>query len=281
MDENSYVLIAEIGASHVGSIERAKSLALLAHQNGADVVKFQKRNPLLSTPESVAHKPHPNPHFSYGNTYLEHRIKLELSIDQHCELKSYCSQIGNKYSCSVWDMDSANQICNIDPFIIKIPSACNLHFNMIDYCLEHASCDIHISLGMTFINERNLIIDRYKKERVVFYHTTSEYPCSFDKLFLLEIKKMKDMGLRVGFSNHGYGIASDIAAISLGASFIERHFIDDRAFRHTDAAASLEPSGLRTLKRDIVNVSKALSYKPDESTEQEQIQAKKLRNIIK
>lgn len=278
MDENNCFLIAEIGACHVGSMARAKHLAKLAHENGADVIKFQKRDPLLSTPKEIADKPHPNPQFSYGETYLEHRMNLELSIDEHMEIKNYCNQIGNKYACSVWDMNSANDICKIDPFIIKIPSACNLHFNMIDYCLEHSSCEIHISLGMTCVEERHSIIDKYRSKNVFFYHTTSEYPCPFENLFLLEIKKMVDMGLNVGFSNHGYGIAADVAAIALGAQCIERHFIDDRAFRHTDAAASLEPSGLRTLKRDMLNVCKALKHKPNASTDKEQVQALKLRN---
>ena len=86
---------------------------------------------------------------------------------------------------------------------------------------------------------------------------------------------------RAGFSNHGYGIASDIAAIAMGATYIERHFIDDRTFRHTDAAASLEPSGMRNLKRDISNVSLAMRFRPEGCTSEELLQSKKLRNSSK
>lgn len=274
-------LIAEIGACHIGSIERAKFLAKLAIENGADVVKFQKRNPVLSTPENIASKPHPNPYFSYGETYLEHRIKLELKIEEHIELKNFIESLGSNYACSIWDMDSAKEICEINPLFIKIPSACNMHFKMIDFCVSNFEIPIHLSLGMTNIDERNKIINRYKKLNFIFYHTTSEYPCLFDNLYLLEINRLKSMGLHVGFSNHGYGIASDIAALALGAECIERHFIDDRAFRHTDAAASLEPSGLRTLKRDMVNVFRALKERPFECTDKERSQSEKLRNIDK
>jgi len=281
MDEKYPVLIAEIGACHAGSFERAKNLVKLAVDNGADVVKFQKRNPLLSTPADVANKPHPMPYFSYGKTYLEHRLNLELDINYHKELKLYCESLGCQYSSSVWDMDSAREICAIEPCFIKIPSACNLHYKMIDYCIENSNSDIHISLGMLSSEERINLIKKYALSKIVFYHTTSEYPCPFENLFLLEIKKLVDIGLRVGFSNHGYGIAADISAFTLGAKYIERHFIDDRAFRHTDAAASLEPSGLKTLKRDLLNVQKALTYKYDSSTEQEKIQAVKLRNVEK
>lgn len=271
-------LIAEIGACHGGSLDRALMLSNLAIQNGADVVKFQKRNPLISTPPHLANMPHPNPHFAYGNTYLEHRMKLELSIEDHLKIKKFIEKNNGKYSCSVWDIDSAKEILSIDPEFIKIPSACNMNDNLLEYCFSKAKCPIHISLGMTSLNERNSIIEKYQNNNCVFYHTTSEYPCSFENLFLLEIKNLYNMDVCVGFSNHGYGIAADIAAIALGASFIERHFIDDRAFRHTDAAASLEPSGLRTLKRDIVNVCKAMSFRKYCCTEEEALQSNKLRN---
>ena len=274
-------LIAEVGACHAGILDRALMLSDLAISNGADVVKFQKRNPLVSTPSHFANMPHPNPHFSYGSTYLEHRINLELTIEDHVKIKNFIDSNGGKYACSVWDIDSAKEILSIDPEFIKIPSACNMNDNLLEYCLSKAKCPIHISLGMTSLDERNSIIEKYQNNNCVFYHTTSEYPCSFENLFLLEIKNLYDMDVCVGFSNHGYGIAADIAAIAFGASFIERHFIDDRAFRHTDAAASLEPSGLRTLKRDIVNVCKAISYRKYNCTEEEFAQSKKLRNIDK
>jgi sialic acid synthase len=281
MDEEYPILIAEIGACHIGSFDRAKKLIKLAAENGADIIKFQKRNPILSTPADIADKPHPMPYFSYGKTYLEHRLNLELDIECHIELKKYCESLNCKYSSSVWDMDSAKEICSINPCFIKIPSACNMHYKMIDYCIEKSEADVHISLGMLSLEDKKKVIDRYKSYKIIFYHTTSEYPCPFENLFLLEIKKLLDMGLRVGFSNHGYGIAADISAFTLGAKYIERHFIDDRAFRHTDAAASLEPAGLKTLKRDLLNVHKALTYKYDHVTEQESLQASKLRNTEK
>ena len=89
---------------------------------------------------------------------------------------------------------------------------------------------------------------------------------------------MKDEGWgRVGFSNHGAGIASDIAALTLGATYFERHFIDDRTFPHTDASASLESQGLHKLSRDLKNISKAMTNKPDELWEEESLQRDKLR----
>jgi N-acetylneuraminate synthase len=276
-------VVAEIGAVHLGQMERAKELASLAKLCGADYVKFQKRNPEESVPESIKHKPHPNQIFAYGPTYLEHRKALEFSIEQHLELMSYCQGIGIKYSSSVWDMTSAKEIVSLNPDFIKIPSACNQNFKILEYLLSNYKGDIHISTGMTFDHEKVRIFDYIKPYpgRFVVYHCTSLYPCPFDKLYLMNIRGMlklaNEYNFEVGFSNHGYGIAADIAAYVLGATFIERHFVDDRTIRHTDAAASLEPEGLRKLCRDLKNVAKAMEFSGPEPTAEEMIERAKLR----
>ena len=276
-------VVAEIGAVHLGQMERAKELASLAKLCGADYVKFQKRNPDESVPEAIKHKPHPNQIFAHGPTYLEHRKALEFSIEQHLELMSYCQGIGIQYSSSVWDMTSAKEIASLNPKFIKIPSACNQNFKMLEYLLNNYKGDIHISTGMTFDHEKTRIFDYIKPYpgRFVVYHCTSLYPCPFDKLYLLNIRGLlklaNEYNFEVGFSNHGYGIAADIAAYVLGATFIERHFVDDRTVRHTDAAASLEPEGLRKLCRDLKNLAKAMEFSGPEPTAEEMIERAKLR----
>jgi N-acetylneuraminate synthase len=273
-------VIAEVGCVHLGSMDRAKKLISLAKACGADYVKFQKRNPDECVPEHLKNQPHPNQIFAYGKTYLEHRKNLELPIDQHYLLQKYCNDIGIKYACSVWDKTSAIDIISLNPEFIKIPSACNHNRDLIKYILGHFYGDIHISTGMTSLSERTSLVEYLKSlspKRFVVYHCTSIYPCPFEKLHLLEISKLAESGLRVGFSNHGYGIASDIAAWMLGAKYIERHFIDDRTIRHTDASASLEPEGLRKLCRDLNNVYRAMTRSPELPDEQEIAERNKLR----
>jgi len=280
-------VIAEIGCSHLGSIDRAKELIRLAKLCGADYVKFQKRNPEESTPEHMKNAPHPNKIFSYGDTYLEHRQNLELTIEQHSELKSYCEEIGIGYSCSVWDITSAIEIASLNPDFIKIPSACNLHDEMIEYLIYAYRGDIHLSTGMTTKEEMMDIGSKIGRDelrnRVVLYHCTSKYPCEFPDLHLLEIenlyKRYSKSPIRLGFSNHGKGISADIAGYILGAEWIERHFIDDRMIRHTDAAASLEPQGLSKLVRDLDSVFSALTNRPDDMDEEELAQRNKMKYL--
>lgn len=276
-------VIAEIGCVHIGNLERAKKLARMAKLCEADYLKTQKRNPEESTPKHLWDKPHPNQIFSYGKTYLEHRKNIELSIEQHAELKAYCESIGINYSTSVWDITSAKEVITLNPHFIKIPSACNANYDMMEVLRDEYYGDIHLSFGMTTRDERSAIVDFWKgySSRVVFYHCTSAYPCPFDKLYLLEIENLKEslepLGFRIGFSNHGYGIAADIASMILGVEWIERHFIDDRSFRHTDASASLESSGLEKLCRDLKNVHSALLFRPRDLDDLELEQKNKLR----
>ena len=83
----------------------------------------------------------------------------------------------------------------------------------------------------------------------------------------------------IGFSGHHHGIAADIAALTLGAEWFERHFTIDRTWKGTDHAASLEPAGLRKLVRDLHNVTKTFRVKPLEIDEMEMVQRKKLKKI--
>lgn len=280
MDNHDCLIIAEIGCTHVGKMDRAKKLIDLAATSKANYIKFQKRCPRESTPKRWWNKPHPNQKFAYGQTYLEHRENLELNITQHAELKKYCESKNIGYSTSVWDLTSAKEVIReLNPDFIKIPSACNENYVLLDYIYNNYDKKVHISLGMTDINSRNKIYQylQSKKEQTVIYHCTSKYPCDFEYLYLLEINKLKNLFPIVGFSNHGYGIAADIAAYMLGAKYIERHFIDDRSFPHTDAKASLSPIGLTKVVRDIKAIKKSLDYKPNHMDQEEQEQANKLK----
>ena len=278
------IIVAEIGCVHLGSLERAKELACLARIAGAEFVKTQKRNPEESVPKELQDKPHPNTLFAYGDTYLEHRKNLELSIDQHAELKAYCESIDIEYACSVWDVTSAREIIGLGTTNIKIPSACNGNLELMDVVYRQFGGKVHISTGMTTKDElvalESHLSDPSWRERTVIYHCTSEYPCPFERIYLRELEYLKEhfKGAAIGFSNHGRGIAVDIAAYILGVQWIERHFVDDRTTRHTDAAASLEPDGLRRLCRDVRAVEKALRCKVQMSDD-EKSQRQKLKGM--
>jgi len=282
-------VVAEIGCNHKGEMAIAKELIMLASQFcKADAVKFQKRNnrELLTPAEYDA--PHPNPINSYGSTYGAHREYLEFSLDEHRELKEYCDEWGIIYSTSVWDMTSAKEIASLDCDFIKIPSACNLKFDLLNYLCDEYGGQIQLSLGMTTHSEEEQIVTIFEnkgraKDSLVLYSCTSGYPVAFEDICLYELVRIKDtFGDRVaevGFSGHHLGIAADIAAMTLGATWIERHYTMDRTWRGTDHSASLEPDGMRRLVRDVRNVHKALAYKETEILPVEKVQRDKLKRV--
>lgn len=156
-------LIAEAGCNHKGEMEIAKELIKLAAVYcKADVIKFQKRcNRELLTKEQY-NAPHPNPVNSYGKTYGEHREYLEFTVKQHAELKKYCEEMGIVYSTSVWDLTSAKEIASLQPELIKIPSACNNHYEMLNWLCDNYGGEIHISLGMTTHEEEEALIQLFE-----------------------------------------------------------------------------------------------------------------------
>ena len=281
-------VIAEIGCNHMGQMEIAHDLINTAASFcKADAVKFQKRCPKeLLTPEQY-NAPHPHPEYSYGQTYGEHREFLEFDLDQHAQLKKWCEEAGIIYSTSVWDMTSAKEIVTLNPMFIKIPSACNTHFEMLEWLCDNYEGEIQISFGMTTREEEKQIIALFERKGrlkdLIIYDCTSGYPVPFEDICLLEITRLiesyGDKVKAVGFSGHHLGISADVAAYTLGASYIERHFTLDRTWKGTDHAASLEPDGVRKLKRDLESVYKALKYKDQEILPIEQVQRAKLKYI--
>ena len=288
------IVIAEIGCNHKGDMEIAhKMIKLLGtfklfdENSHIDIVKFQKRTNKELLSEEEYNAPHPNPINSYGNTYGEHREFLEFDLEQNRQLKKWCEEEGLIYSTSTWDLTAAKEIVSLNPQLIKVPSSSNLNFEMLEYLRDFYNGEIHISFGMTTQAEECKIINFFKEKNrakdLVVYACTSGYPVDFKDVCLKEITRIKNLYEKdvkaIGFSGHHLGIAADIGALALGATYFERHFTLNRTWKGTDHAASLEPQGMQKLARDLRNVAKSLSYKEKELLDVEIVQRNKLKRI--
>ena len=280
-------VIAEIGCNHMGSMDLAKELILLAKEAGAGHVKFQKRNNLELLTQEQYDTPHPVLENSYGSTYGEHREFLEFNVHQHQELKEYCDYLGIIYSTSVWDVLSAKEMITFEPDFLKVPSACNNNFDLLKDLRDEFKGQVQLSIGMTSKEEVEEIVKFFEetgqaKTRLLIYSCTSGYPVPAKDVALLEINWLYDnYGERVhgiGFSGHHLGVALDVSAYTLGAKWIERHFTKDRSMKGTDHSASLEPQGLKKLVRDLNATYEALHFKTSEILPIEQVQRDKLKN---
>ncbi len=270
----------------MGNMQIAKDLVKLAKDCGAYAAKFQKRNNRELLSEEQYNAPHPVPYNSYGETYGAHREALEFTAEQHRILKTYAEEIGIVYSTSVWDVTSAKEIVALQPEFIKVPSACNHNMALLKVLRDEYSSEVHISTGMTTQSEIDTFMaffaETNQQNRLVVYSCTSGYPVPFKDVCLLEINTLKEKWASqvaaIGFSGHHLGIAIDIAAYTLGAEWIERHFTKDRTWKGTDHAASLETPGLQKLVRDLEHTFDALTYKSEEILPIEAVQRKKLKS---
>jgi N-acetylneuraminate synthase len=279
-------IIAEIGCNHKGDLEIAKEMIRIAALFcKVDVVKFQKRNAKELLTQEQYNAPHPNPIHAYGDSYGAHREFLEFSPEENRILKDCCEEFGIVYSTSVWDLTSAKEMTALRPELLKIPSACNLHFEMLGYLAENFEGEIHLSFGMTTKDEEEEVVSFFenkgKAKDLVIYSCTSGYPVAFEDICLKEITRLKERFesrvKAIGFSGHHLGIAADVAAMTLGAEWIERHYTLDRTWKGTDHSASLEPDGLRRLVRDCNNIAQALEYKESDLLTVEKVQREKLK----
>lgn len=283
---NKPYVIAEVGCNHMGRMEIARDLInTAAIFCKADAVKFQKRCAKELLTEEQYNTPHPNPINSYGDTYGAHREFLEFDVEQHAQLKKWCEEVGITYAASVWDLNSAKDIASLKPEYIKVPSACNTHYDMLQWLCDNYEGEIQLSFGMTSHVEEEQIVSLFEKngrtKDLVLYNCTSGYPVPFEDVCLLEILRMREQYEErvkaIGFSGHHLGIAIDMAAYTLGASYIERHYTLDRTWKGTDHAASLEPDDIRKLKRGLDVVYQALQYKNEEILPIERVQREKLK----
>lgn len=279
-------VVLEVGCNHMGQLELAKKMIeSAAYTCRVSAVKFQKRNNFESLSTEQRNAPHPHPENSYGKTYGEHRDFLEFTLEQHATLKKHCESCGVVYSTSVWDLTSAKEIASLNPQYIKIPSAQNTNFKMLEWLCENYKGEIQVSLGMTTPQEEDQIFELFKRydnlSNLTLMACTSGYPIANDEACLLEIVRLKEKfgGLikRIGVSGHYTNSSLDIASYVLGVEVIERHFTFDKTWKGTDHSASMIPDEVIKLMEDLDAVSKALKYKETALLPVEEVQHKKLK----
>lgn len=273
-------IIAELCCNHQGNFEIAKkmidALAEFPDEYKVCIIKFQKRTPKLILSKEEYDRPHPNPKNAFGATYGLHKEALEFTIEQHKILKQYCEDRGFIYSVSAFDMNSVKEVLSLNPKMIKISSANNNDYKLLEYIDNNYNGEIHVSLGMTTREEERKIFNSIKNNRknLVFYACTSAYPTNEYDICLLELKRLKETYGKyikaIGFSGHHFGVIPDIAAAVLGAEYIERHFTLDKNMKGTDQYFSLNTVEMLELSKNIFLVNKALTYKSKEILDAEQ-----------
>ena len=249
-------IIGEIGIKHNGDIDIAKRLIDVDAFSGCDAVKFQKRTPELCVPQEERNLMRETP---WGiMSYMDYRHRMEFGEKEFAKIDRYCKDKNIIWFASCWDASSVDFIEQFEPACYKIASAALTDDKLIQYHVVKER-PLILSTGMSAMDEIRHAVSLLHPDKSLIAHCTSSYPCKPEELNLLMIKTLSaEFDFPIGYSGHEVGLQTTLAAVVLGAKFIERHITLDRAMWGSDQAASIEPPGLMRLIRDIRIIEQAL-----------------------
>ena len=273
-------ITAEIGINHNGKISIAKKLIDVAISAGVDAVKFQKRDVEKVYTKKVLDSYRES---MWGTTTRDQKLGLEFSESQYKEIDKYCKKKKITWYLSCWDVGSQVQMRKFKTKYNKVASAMLLHTKLLETIAEEGKYTF-ISTGMSTMNDISRAVKLFRKFDCPFelMHSHSAYPMTAHEANLRVIQTLKKkFKCDVGYSGHeisSYSIC--MAAVLLGARSIERHITLDRSMYGSDQAASLEPSGLIRLVRDIRELDFVLGDGKKRIWDSELPAQKKLREVF-
>jgi len=270
-------VIAEIGINHNGSLQTALELIDVAAEAGCDAVKFQKRTPEICVPESARDTLRETP---WGvMSYLEYKERIEFGYGEYRAISQRAKERDLIWFASPWDVESVSFLEKLDVPCFKIASACLTDAELLS-SVAATGRPVILSSGMSSMEEISVAVTSLSEVPLAIAQATSTYPARIEHLNLRVIETLsREYGRPVGYSGHETGLPTTVAAVALGACFVERHITLDRSMWGTDQAASIEPHGLRTLVRHIRAVESALGdgtkvVYPDELPVREKLRRK-------
>ncbi len=259
----SVFIIAEAGVNHNGSIDNAYRLIDVAVESGANAVKFQTFRAESLVSKSAKKADYQKQTTNESESQFEMIKKLELDVDTHKKLIKYCNEKNIIFLSSPFDHDSIDLLSELGLKIFKIPSG---EITNLPYLRRIGALgkQLILSTGMSTLKEVEdaltiLVNSGTKRENITILHANTMYPTPMLDVNLNAMQTIqKAFNIAVGYSDHTLGIEVDIAAATMGASIIEKHFTLDKTMKGPDHKASLEPEELKAMIVAIRNIEKAL-----------------------
>lgn len=245
---NSTFLIAEVGSVHDGSLGNALSLVDAAAACGVDAVKFQTHLPEAETLSDA-----PTPSFFRGESRFEYFRRTGFDRDEWCSIRNRCRERGVEFMSSPFSEEAVELLEEVGVERYKIPSGEVTNLPMLD-SIARLGKPILLSSGMNSWGEIDAAVARIRAHHdlLTVLQCTSAYPCPYGRVGL---NVMLEMGKRYevpfGLSDHTLTNYASFAAVTLGATVIERHFTFSRLMYGSDARHSLEPSQLKDLVEGV------------------------------
>ncbi|RDU66848.1 N-acetylneuraminate synthase [Helicobacter equorum] len=257
------LIIAEAGVNHNGDIDIAKKLVDVAAESGADIVKFQTFKSENCVSKNAQKAEYQLQTTNKQESQLDMIKKLELDLETHNILISYCKQKNIEFLSTPFDLESVDLLHNLGLKIFKIPSG---EITNLPYLRKIGKYNkqVILSTGMANLGEIEsaieiLVNSGTNRNNITLLQCNTEYPTPFSDVNLKVIKSLKKaFRLPVGYSDHTPGIAIPLAAVGMGAKVIEKHFTLDKNMEGPDHKASLEPCELKAMVQGIREIELAL-----------------------
>lgn len=236
------LVIAEAGVNHNGNINLAKKLVDMAKECGADAIKFQTFKAYESAGSFAEKAQYQKENMKGQESQLEMIEKLELPFEDFRKIQEYCNEKGITFISTPDGLESLNFLVSLDVPFIKIGSTevSNIEFLK---AIGRTNKEVILSTGMSTLGEVEKSIDIIKStgnQKIKIMHCTTDYPTAVEDVNLKAMVTMRDaFKVPVGLSDHTIGNEAAIAAVALGAEFIEKHITLDRDMEGPDHKASM------------------------------------------
>lgn len=258
------LIIAEAGVNHNGSMENAFRLIDAAADAGADYVKFQTFKAAKLVSKAAKQAEYQEKNIGQKTSQFEMLQKLEISEEQHYELKKYAGEKNIRFLSTGFDEESLDFLDTLGIDLFKVPSGEITNYPYLKHIASKKK-PVILSTGMTTLsdieNAMNVLLENgIPREQIQILHCNTEYPTPMSDVNLLAMNTIKAaFGVGIGYSDHTLGIEVPVAAVALGAEVIEKHFTLDKEMEGPDHKASLNPEELKNMVSAIRNVEKALA----------------------
>ena len=261
LNKDSVLVVAEVSANHGQNFDRAVALIKKAKECGADAVKFQTYTPDTLTLDVN------NRYFRIrrgswgGQTLYQLYKKAYTPWSWFKKLKKIADDLGLMFFSTAFDKTAVDFLEELDVPVHKIASFELVDLPLIEYMAKTAK-PLILSTGMATFSEIKEAVDCAKNagaKELILLKCVSNYPAKPEEMNLRTIPELrKRFNATVGLSDHSLGIGVSMAAVSLGAQVIEKHFILSRKDKSPDSFFSIEPNELKSLVENVRIVQKAL-----------------------
>lgn len=249
----SVFVVAEIGVNHDGSLRKAKKLALMARDSGADAVKIQSFIPRLLARTATPKVPYQSRRDGDSRSHREMLDRLALSWEDQERFFDYCRAHGIEAFSTPYDPLSASLLAQRSVKFMKVASADIVDFQLLEV-LAQSGIPTILSTGMATIHEISGAVSFFRAHScpIALLHAVSQYPVALENLNLRWIAELHRIyGGVVGFSDHSIGWRAGSAAVFAGAQIVEKHFTDNRKAPGPDHYASADPATFAKFVREV------------------------------